>query len=75
MGRFGRTTLEKGGPGMKCPVCGGNAVGKVGVEQFYCWNCFIEFNTQQEEVQIFQVAEDGSLLAYDEDEPGLLGTV
>lgn len=59
---------------MNCPVCSGNAVGKVGVDQFYCWNCFIEFNTQQEDVQIFQVAEDGSLVALD-DEPDVLGTV
>ncbi|HWJ02063.1 MAG TPA: hypothetical protein VNU93_00205 [Verrucomicrobiae bacterium] len=60
---------------MKCPVCSGNAVGKVGMEQYYCWNCFIEFSTVKEDVQIFQVAEDGSLLAYDEEQPGLLGTV
>lgn len=60
---------------MRCPVCNGNAVGKVGVEQFYCWNCFIEFSTMKEEVQIYQVAEDGSLLAYDGEQEGLLGTV
>jgi Topoisomerase DNA binding C4 zinc finger len=46
---------------MKCPTCNGNAVGKIGVEQFYCWNCFVEFSTLKEEVQIYQVAEDGSL--------------
>ncbi len=48
---------------MNCPVCNGNAVGKVGVEQYYCWNCFIEFNTLKEDVQIFNVEEDGSLVS------------
>lgn len=59
---------------MRCPVCDGNAVGKVGVEQYYCWNCFIEFNTTKDNVEIFEVAEDGSLLAYNE-EQGALGTL
>jgi hypothetical protein len=60
---------------MKCPVCNGNAVGKVGVEQFYCWNCFIEFSTLKEEVQIYQVAEDGSLLEYSSEPIELAETV
>ncbi|HZW83872.1 MAG TPA: hypothetical protein VFF14_10695 [Candidatus Deferrimicrobium sp.] len=60
---------------MKCPVCNGNAVGKVGVEQFYCWNCFIEFSTMKEEVQIYQVAEDGSLLEYSSEPIELAETV
>lgn len=60
---------------MKCPVCNGNAVGKVGVEQFYCWNCFIEFSTLKEEVQIFEVAEDGSLLEFSNEQSDLAETV
>ncbi len=60
---------------MKCPVCNGNAVGKVGVEQFYCWNCFIEFSTLKEEVQIYEVAEDGSLLEFNNEQPELADTV
>ncbi|ABZ84426.1 conserved hypothetical protein [Heliomicrobium modesticaldum Ice1] len=51
---------------MSCPVCGGKQVGKVGVNQFYCWNCFIEFNERNE---IFEVAEDGSLMALEPDPP------
>lgn len=60
---------------MKCPVCNGNAVGKVGVEQFYCWNCFIEFSTLKEEVQIYQVAEDGSLTEFTSEPTELAETV
>ncbi|KAB2951277.1 hypothetical protein F9B85_12985 [Heliorestis acidaminivorans] len=49
---------------MSCPVCGGKQVGKVGVTQFYCWNCYVEFNDRQE---IFEVAEDGTLMAFEDD--------
>lgn len=56
---------------MKCPVCQGNSVGKIGVEQYYCWNCFVEFNTMKDEVQIFQVAEDGSLVQPGDEDTGL----
>lgn len=45
----------------RCPVCDGRAVGQIGVDQFYCWDCFIEFNASQ---QVFEIAEDGSLMAY-----------
>ncbi|MHB1407587.1 MAG: hypothetical protein ACYCV0_18605 [Desulfitobacteriaceae bacterium] len=51
---------------MNCPVCGGRAIGKVGVEQFYCWDCYVEFTTQEDRVVIYDLAEDGSLVAWDE---------
>ncbi|NPV90458.1 MAG: hypothetical protein HPY50_06775 [Firmicutes bacterium] len=47
---------------MKCPVCNGIQTGKVGVDQFYCWNCFVEFSTSNDLVEIFEVLEDGSLI-------------
>ncbi|HPT69709.1 MAG TPA: hypothetical protein PKW50_06140 [Syntrophomonas sp.] len=50
----------------KCPVCGGLQVGRVGSDQFYCWNCFLEFNFAKGRVNLYEVAEDGSLLAMDE---------
>jgi len=49
---------------MYCPSCGSKATGKIGVDQFYCWDCFMEFN---QEGEIFEVAEDGSLVAYGSD--------
>ncbi len=48
---------------LKCPVCGGLQVGKVGSDQFYCWNCFLEFNFQKGQINLYEVAEDGSLIA------------
>lgn len=51
---------------MICPVCGGKHVGKVGVEQFYCWNCFLEYQVQGKEYKVYTVAEDGSLIAYEQ---------
>lgn len=52
---------------MMCPVCGGKSTGKVGVDQYYCWDCFVEFRRQGSEIQIFDVAEDGSLMVWDEE--------
>ncbi|NLK52626.1 MAG: hypothetical protein GX295_09325 [Syntrophomonadaceae bacterium] len=50
---------------MKCPVCNGVQTGKIGAEQYYCWNCFVEFSMQNNSLEVYEVAEDGSLLAYD----------
>ena len=51
---------------MRCPACNGLQVGKVGSDQFYCWNCFIEFAVRKGKVNLFEVAEDGSLLSMDD---------
>ncbi|SHG81050.1 hypothetical protein SAMN02745221_01027 [Thermosyntropha lipolytica DSM 11003] len=53
---------------IKCPVCKGLQVGKVGSDQYYCWNCFLEFNYNKGRVNLYQVEEDGSLLAIDSSE-------
>ena len=42
-----------------CPNCKGKDIGKIGVNQFYCWNCYIEIHTHQ-------VEEDGSLSSLDD---------
>ncbi|AVX30099.1 MAG: hypothetical protein ACOY3H_03510 [Bacillota bacterium] len=52
---------------MICPVCGGKSTGKVGVDQYYCWDCFVEFRRQGNEIQVYDVAEDGSLMAWEEE--------
>lgn len=49
---------------MNCPLCGGKEVGKIGPDQYYCWNCFVEYDTRN---QVYEVAEDGSLLIYGTD--------
>jgi hypothetical protein len=48
---------------IKCPVCRGLQVGRVGSDQYYCWNCYLEFNFSRGQVNLFEVGEDGSLLA------------
>lgn len=49
---------------MKCPSCGCKTVGKVGLEHYYCWECFVEYQYQGAKVKIFSVGEDGSLSDY-----------
>lgn len=48
---------------MRCPHCHCRDIGKIGANQFYCWNCFREFNVAGEEVRVYDVAEDGSLVS------------
>ncbi|MBC7075603.1 MAG: hypothetical protein H5T98_05955 [Syntrophomonadaceae bacterium] len=48
---------------VKCPVCGGLQVGRVGSEQYYCWNCFLEFNFSKGKINLYEVTEDGTLIA------------
>lgn len=43
---------------MGCPVCHGREIGKIGTNQYFCWNCLVEFNDQEE---VFEISEDGSL--------------
>ncbi len=48
-----------------CPVCGRKAVGKVASDQFYCWDCCVEFSVSDKgDVEIFDVEVDGSLTAH-----------
>jgi hypothetical protein len=51
---------------LRCPVCNGKSVGKVGVDQFYCWDCFVEYQKQGDNIKIYSVAEDGSLIDFHE---------
>ncbi|MDN4593344.1 hypothetical protein [Polycladomyces subterraneus] len=47
---------------LRCPSCNSHDLGKVGTNQFYCWNCFVEFTVAGDEISaVFQVEEDGSL--------------
>ena len=49
----------------KCPVCGHTAIGKVGADQFYCWDCCIEFSNDGITTTIYNVELDGSLSLID----------
>lgn len=50
---------------MNCPICGGRATGKVGVNNYYCWDCCLEYRIEKEGVQVFDIDEDGSLVSFD----------
>ncbi|WP_067930949.1 hypothetical protein [Alicyclobacillus kakegawensis] len=58
---------------MRCPHCNCRDVGRIGANQYYCWGCFMEFNVAGEEVKVYEVAEDGSLVAVDQLEGPSLG--
>jgi len=49
----------------RCPHCNCRDIGKIGTQQFYCWGCFVEFSVHNDEVKLFQVEEDGSLVAFE----------
>ncbi|MFZ5943343.1 MAG: hypothetical protein ACOYVD_04495 [Bacillota bacterium] len=44
-----------------CPICNSRAVGRVGTDQFYCWDCFVEYNHSGNQLHVFDIGEDGSL--------------
>lgn len=56
-----------------CPVCKGNSIGKVGNNQYYCWNCFLEFSLQKDKIMIYELADDGTLLPYMDEEDDVFG--
>ncbi|MCP8967271.1 hypothetical protein [Ectobacillus ponti] len=50
----------------KCPNCKSKDIGKIGVNQYYCWNCFIELSVSKGMIMTHQVEEDGSLSSLDD---------
>ncbi|MBS4194778.1 hypothetical protein [Lederbergia citri] len=51
---------------MKCPNCQSKDLGKIGINQYYCWNCFIELSIGGQLIHTHQVEEDGSLSSLDD---------
>ncbi|MCQ2008495.1 MAG: hypothetical protein ABF629_02640 [Sporolactobacillus sp.] len=51
---------------MKCPNCSSKNIGKIGVNQYYCWDCFIELTLEDGKLSLSQVEEDGSLTGLDD---------
>ncbi|MGG0716379.1 hypothetical protein ABE096_02105 [Robertmurraya massiliosenegalensis] len=49
-----------------CPNCQSKDIGKIGINQYYCWNCFIELSVSQGMISTHQVEEDGSLSSLDD---------
>lgn len=51
---------------MQCPNCKSKNIGKIGTNQFYCWNCFIELSVADGRLSLNQIEEDGSLTSLDD---------
>jgi len=51
---------------LKCPNCKSKDVGKIGINQYYCWDCFIELTLVEGLIKTHQVEEDGSLSSLDD---------
>ncbi|MGB9976225.1 hypothetical protein [Thermovenabulum sp.] len=49
---------------MNCPICGKNEIGKVGTNQYFCWECLMEFSVNSNKIVVYEVADDGSLIPY-----------
>ena len=46
-----------------CPVCGRKGIGKVGADQYYCWECCVELVVKDDQVEVFTIDDDGTLVA------------
>jgi len=44
-----------------CPACGQRAIGKVGIDQYFCWDCCVEFVVRDQHIKIYNVEADGTL--------------
>ncbi len=53
---------------MQCPVCGGRAVGKVGMAQYFCSECCIEFKVGKSHCELYKLDPDGGLVRVTEEE-------
>ncbi|WP_066173531.1 hypothetical protein [Bacillus marinisedimentorum] len=51
---------------MQCPNCNCKDLGKIGANQYYCWNCFVELSIVKGRFSLHQVEEDGSLSSLDD---------
>lgn len=48
---------------MKCPNCSGRCIGRVGSDQYYCWDCCVEFKIGKGSVRVYHLDADGELVA------------
>jgi ribosomal protein L37AE/L43A len=48
---------------MVCPRCRGRAVGRVGLAQWYCWDCCVEFAKSARGMEIYVMDEEGELVS------------
>lgn len=57
-----------------CPACCGRGVGRLGLGQYYCRECYIEFETTDRGWHLFQIGDEGDLVFWKEvARPGTAG--
>ncbi len=52
-----------------CPHCQSRSIGRVGADQYYCWDCCIEFAVTRQGVKLFTVNDEGELQALQPGDP------
>lgn len=48
---------------MICPCCGSREVGYLPANQYYCWQCFVQFVVGDNSAEVYEVEEDGTLVS------------
>lgn len=56
---FGKDRL-RGSVVLRCPKCGSRSTGRIGQDQFYCWDCNVEFHVQGSFVRIYSIDPEGA---------------
>lgn len=44
---------------LRCPKCGSRSTGRIGQDQYYCWDCNVEFHMQGKSVRIYSIDPEG----------------
>ncbi len=57
-----RLGQQSGGVLMLCPKCKSRAIGKIGQNQYYCWDCGIEFTLTNSGVRMYRLEPDGTAM-------------
>lgn len=47
---------------MICPKCKSRAIGKIGQNQYYCWDCNIEFVPTKDGFRMYRLEPDGTII-------------
>ena len=47
---------------MICPKCRSRAIGRIGQNQYYCWDCNIEFVPTKDGFRTYRLEPDGTVI-------------
>jgi hypothetical protein len=47
---------------MICPKCRSRATGRIGQNQYYCWDCSIEFIPTRDGFRMYRLEPDGTMM-------------